>query len=203
MSWTFNCAVDGTIYESQFFFDKIFSSQTSQSCEITLRLQSNINSILTHGSVEFKESVILNSMTNSGPVKENQTIMFTITLEKLGTQSCMWVDLGDNSSLLVFGAAFCGSKLDVAQINPNIVSEPRVKFSLRSSDTQEIVINHVYVHVGSYNVKMNASNEVSMVTQEMIAVVLPYVCHKPNVTITGEYGCSLSTGENSEGDAWV
>jgi hypothetical protein len=152
-----------------------------------LKLENSINSTIAHGNVELKESVILNSMIASGPAKENQTITFTISLVKLGSQTCMWVDLGDNSSLLVFGVATCATELDVAQINPNIVSEPRMKFFLKSGNTQEIVINHVYSHVGSYHVKMNASNEVSMATQELVVVVLPYVCHKPNVTITGDF----------------
>ncbi|CAB4035305.1 Hypothetical predicted protein, partial [Paramuricea clavata] len=183
VEWIFNCDVDGTIEESQFFFHKIFSSQSSQSCQITLRLQNSINSTLAHGNVELKESVIVTSMTSNGPVKLNESIAFTISLEKLGTQTCMWVDLGDNSSLLVFGHDSCPGRIDVSQVNPNIVSEPRLKFSFKSSDTQEIVINHVYSGVGSYDVRMNASNDVSMVTQEMVAVVHLFVCRNPNVTV--------------------
>ena len=185
----FDCEVDGIIMESQFSFDKIFPSQTNQSCQITLRLQNNINSTLAYGSIELKESVIINSLTSNGPVKENQTITFTISLQKFGLQTCLWVDLGDNSSLLVFGDASCPDKIDVSQINPNIVSDPPLTFSPRSSNTQKIVIDHVYQAVGSYKVRMNASNDVSMVTKEMIAVVLLCVCRNPNVTIKGR--CSL------------
>ena len=125
-------------------------------------------------------------MTSNGPVKLNETISFTITLEKLGTQTCIWVDLGDNSNLLVFGDDSCPGRIDVSQVNPNIVSEPRLKFSFKSSDTQEIVINHVYPGVGFYDVRMNASNDVSMVTQEMVAVVRLFVCRNPNVTVAGK-----------------
>ena len=187
MEWIFNCDVDGTIEESQFFFDKIFSSQSSQSCQITLRLQNSINSTLAHGSIELRESVIVTSMTSNGPVKLNETIAFTITLEKLGTQTCIWVDLGDNSTLLVFGDDSCPGRIDVSQVNPNIVSEPRLKFSFKSSETQEVVINHVYPGAGSYDVRMNASNDVSMVTQEMVAVVQLFVCRNPNVTVAGNW----------------
>ena len=183
--WIFNCDVDGFITVSQFSFDKIFPSQASQSCQITLGLENNINSTLVHGSIELKESVILNSMTSDGPVKPNQTTTLTISLEKLGTRTCLWIDLGDNSSLLVFGDDICPGIIDVSKINPNIVDEPRLTFSTRSPDTQEIIITHLYPDEGSYNVRMNASNEVSMVTQDMFVVVLPFVCHNPNVTITG------------------
>ncbi|XP_028413717.1 uncharacterized protein LOC114536572 [Dendronephthya gigantea] len=185
VSWVFNCDADGTISESQSFFDKIFPSKTSQNCQITLKLENSINSTLAHGSIELKESFILKSLTSDGPVKENQTITFTISLEKFGTQTCMWVDLGDNSSLLVFGDASCTTKFDVTAINPNILTVPRFKFFPKASGTQEIVVQHVYLNIGSYDVRMNASNEVSMVTKDMIVVVMAYVCHNPNVTITG------------------
>ena len=185
----FHCEVDDIIMESEFSFDKIFPSQTNQSCQITLGLQNNINSTLAYGSIELKESVILNSLTSNGPVKENHTNTFTISLQKLGTQTCLWVDLGDNSPLLVFGDASCPDKIDVSQINPNIVSDPPLTFSHRSSNAREVVIGHVYPAAGSYDVRMNASNDVSMVTRRMVAVVLPYVCRNPNVTIKGR--CSL------------
>ena len=181
----FDCDVDGTITESKFSFDKIFPSQANQSCQITLGLQNNINSTFAYGSIQLKESVILNSTTNNGPVKENQTITFTISLQKLGIQTCLWVDLGDNSSLYLFGDASCPGKIDVSRINPYILSDPPFTFSLRSSNTHKIVIDHVYPAVGSYNVKMNASNDVSMVAEEIVVVVLPYTCRNPNVTITG------------------
>ena len=50
---------------------------------------------------------------------------------------------------------------------------------------KQIIIHHRYPELGSYVVKMNASNEVSMVTHETVAVVLGYICKNPNVTITG------------------
>ena len=184
MAWTFNCDADGMILESQYFFEKIFPSKANQTCQVTLVLKNNINSTFTLGSIEFMESIILSSFASDGAVKENQTITFTILLEKFGTQTCMWVDVGDNSSLLVFGDASCTTKFNVTAINPNIVTEPRLKFFPKSSDTQEIVIHHVYPDIGSYDVRMNASNEVSVVTKDIVAVVLPYNCYNPNVTIT-------------------
>ena len=185
VAWMFNCEADGTITESRVFFEKIFPSKTNQNCQITLELENSISSTLARGSIELKESFILTSLTSDGPVKQNQTITFTISLEKFGTQTCMWVDLGDNSSLLVFGDVSCTSKFDVTTINSNIMTEPRLKFCPETSDTQEIIIHHVYPDIGSYDVRMNASNDVSMATKEIVAVVLPYYCLNPNVTITG------------------
>ena len=185
VSWTFDCSVDGTSVVEQYYFDKTFASNADQICQISLKLENDINSTIVTGTIELKESVIFTSMTGDGPVKPNQTTTITISLEKLGRDTCMWIDLGDNSSLLVFGDSSCAQKFDVSQINPNIVREPRSKFSEKPSDTREIVITHAYPQVGSYDVRMNASNEVSMVTRDMVVVVLPFVCHNPNVTIIG------------------
>jgi hypothetical protein len=97
----------------------------------------------------------------------------------------MWVDLGDNSSLLVFGDATCPAGIDVDSINPNIVENPQLEHIQAYTDTQMITINHFYPQDGYYNVRMNASNVVSEKIHEMVAVVLPFDCKKPNVTIRG------------------
>ena len=124
-------------------------------------------------------------MTNNGPVNLNQTMTFSISLTKFGTQTCMWVDLGDNSSLLVYGDASCPAKINVDLINPNIEAQPKLKHIYAHSDTQMVTINHVYPEVGSYKVRMNASNVVSGAVDEMVGVVLSFICKNPNVTIKG------------------
>ena len=183
--WLFTCNVSGLAKETKFSFEKMFATNTTQYCDITLQLKNNVSEALAKASLVLKESVILTSLTGDGPVKLNKTMTFTISFAKFDTESCMWVDLGDNSSLLVFGETFCATRFDVSQINPNIMTEPLVKFSLRSLDTPTIIISHVYPHVGSYDVRVNASNDVSMATESIVAVVLALECHNPNVTITG------------------
>ena len=185
VEWTFTCAISGVIYKSNFFFDMEFSSITSQSCTIKLVLSNNISTANASGTIDLRESLIFDSMLNDGPVKENQTMIFTISLGKFGQDTCMTVDMGDNSSLLVFGVSSCPLNTDVSNINPNIVIEPRLIFSEKNAATEQIIIHHRYPELGTYVVKMNASNEVSMVTHETIAVVLGYICENPNVTISG------------------
>jgi hypothetical protein len=97
----------------------------------------------------------------------------------------MWVDIGDNSALLVYGDVSCTAGIDVDSINPNIVEDPKLEHIQANPDTQTITIDHVYAHDGSFTVRMNASNVVSEKAHEMVAVVLPYTCRKPNVTIRG------------------
>lgn len=183
--WTFTCAISGVIGKSNFFFDMEFPSTTSQLCDIKLVLANNISTANASGTIDLRESVIFKSMLNDGPLKENRTMTFKISLEKFGTDTCLTLDMGDYSSLLVFGVPSCPLNTDVSSINPKIVMEPRLIFSEKDATTQQIVIHHRYAQLGTYVVKMNASNEVSMVTHETVAVVLGYTCENPNVTITG------------------
>ncbi|XP_028412301.1 uncharacterized protein LOC114535123 [Dendronephthya gigantea] len=184
-TWIFDCSVSGITLESQLNVDKTFPNDKSQLCDVKLTLKNSFSEVSTNRSIVLKESVILNSLTNDGPVKLNKTMTFTISLQKLGWDTCMWVDLGDNSSLLVYGDASCETKIDVSQINPNIVEEPRLKFFPKNSNTQQIVITHVYPRFGSYDIRLNASNDVSMATESLVAVVLALECRNPNVTISG------------------
>ena len=183
--WTFSCSISGVTTESGFFFDKLFPKNVTQSCNITLVLKNNMSTAIASRTIELVQSIIFNSMTNDGPVKLNQTMVLVISFETFGSGTCVTVDMNDNSSLLVFGEPSCETKFDVSQINPNILTEPRLIFSKKTSSTEQIVIHHHYHELGTYVVKMNASNYVSMVTEETVAVVMDYDCENPNVTITG------------------
>ena len=127
---------------------------------------------------------MVTDMTSNGPVKMNDTMTITISLEKLGTGTCLWVDLGDNSPLFLFGNYSCPGQIDVDSINPNIGAESNYTF--KHPNTEQIIINHVYPHFGSHVIKMGASNIVSTAALEMVAVVLPFECRNPNVTIKGK-----------------
>lgn len=187
LHWMLVCDVDGRLEQrsSTCLFEMTFPSKASQTCSILLTLENDLFHATSTRTIELKESVIFKSMTSNGPVKNNQTMTFTISLEKLGSDSCLWVDLGDNSSLLIFGDGSCINTLDVLQISPNIASEPPSKFFPKGKDTQKIVIDHLYPRDGSYVVRMDASNVVSRATHEMVAVIMAYVCKNPNVTIKG------------------
>lgn len=182
--WTFICS-SGVTKETKFFFDKSFPSGISQRCDIILVLKNNVSAANATRTIELLESILFTSMTNNGPVKTNQTMTITISLEKFGSNSCMVVDMDDNSSLLVFGEASCAQTVDVSRINLNIIAEPRLTFAKKDASTRQIVIHHRYLQLGTYVVKMKALNYISKVEEETVAVVLDYGCENPNVTITG------------------
>ena len=186
VEWDFNCDVTGITHEFDFQFSKSFSSDVNQQCSVAVTLQNNISTVYAYGSVILKQSFLFTSISNDGPVKINKTITLTILFDKFAPETCLWVDLGDNSSLLVFGDNSCAVKFNVSQINPNIVAEPLQKFYPKSSSTQQIVIEHNYPQVGSFLVRMNASNDVSIVTDETVAVILALECENPNITIKGK-----------------
>ncbi len=186
IEWTFSCTVSSDIpNENELSFDKTFPSDIAQLCDITLVLTNSIDTGTATETIDLKESIIFTSFTSDGPLKPNQTMTFTISFEKFGQGTCVVVDMGDNSSLLVFGDATCETKFDVSQINPNIVEELRLTFSERSPETSAITIEHEFPGVGDYPVKMSAENLLANVTESLVAVVIPFVCKYPNVTITG------------------
>ena len=186
VEWTFECSVSSAISdESELSFDKTFPSDIAQLCNIDVALTNNISTDTASTTIDLRESIIFTSFTYDGPLKPNQTMTFTLSFEKFGQGTCVVVDMGDNSSLLVFGDDSCEGKIDVSQINPNIVEEPRLTFSTRSPETSVITIEHQFPGVGSYPVKMSAKNLLANVTESLVAVVIPFVCKYPNVTITG------------------
>ena len=187
VQWTFDCSVTSTIPdESELSVDKTFPSDTAQLCDIEVTLTNNISSDTASTTIDLRESIIFTSFTYDGPLKPNQSMTFTLSFEKFGQGTCVLVDMGDNSSLLVFGDDSCEGQVDVSQINPNIVDEPRLKFSSRSPATSVITIEHEFPGVGVYPVKMSAKNLLANVTESLDAVVIPFVCKYPNVTITGK-----------------
>ncbi|XP_028408505.1 sperm receptor for egg jelly-like [Dendronephthya gigantea] len=187
LQWSFSCSEETIPAETEQAFQKTFSSAVSQECAFEMKLTNSISNTTVVREFKLYESVKLKDLSNNGPGKMNQTIRFTIEFEKLGTQTCLWVDMGDNSPLRVFGSSnSCPDSLDVDSINPHIAVEPRTLFtSLYAVYTQSIVIDHIYSQVGDYDVRLYASNAVSSVSRETVAAVLPFVCKYPNVTIKG------------------
>ena len=183
--WMINCDIDGIFKDESQFINKTFPSKTEQKCSIFVELENTLYTAFINSTIELRESVLFTSMTSNDPVKQNETTIFTILLQKLAHQTCLWVDLGDNSSLLSFGDDSCPGKINVDQINPNILVKPRLKYDHKYPNTKEIVISHVYPRVGTYNVRMYASNEVSNAKYQMVVSVLAQECRHPNVTIKG------------------
>ena len=194
IDWAFNCSVSSAIEnENEKNFYKTFPSDIPQICDIHVVLTNNISAENASTTIDLKESIFLTSLTYDGPLKPNQSMTFTLLFEKFGQGTCAVVDMGDNSSLLVFGEASCETKVNAFQINPNIVDDPPLNFSERNPNTSVITIKHEYLAgVGAYTVKMSAANLLVNVTESLVAVVIPFVCKYPNVTITGTVtSCSM------------
>ena len=188
IDWTFNCSVSSAIgSENRTNFFKQFPSGIAQMCDVNVVLTNNISTYSTSITIDLKVSLIFTSLTYNGPLKPNRSMTFNLLFEKFGQGTCVVIDMGDNSSLLVFGETSCETKIDASQINPNIVDDPPLTFSERNSETSIITIEHEYLAgVGSYPVKMSAVNLLVNITESLIAVVIPFVCKYPNVTVTGK-----------------
>ena len=187
IDWTFNCSVSSAIdSENRKNFPKQFPSDIAQICDINVVLTNNISTDSASITIDLKESLIFANLTYNGPLKPNRSMTFNLLFEKFGQGTCVVIDMGDNSSLLVFGETSCKTNINASQINPNIVDDPPLKFPEKNSETS-ITIEHKYLAgVGSYAVKMSAVNLLINVTESLIAVVIPFVCKYPNVTVTGK-----------------
>ncbi|XP_028399315.1 uncharacterized protein LOC114522765 [Dendronephthya gigantea] len=183
--WNFDCETSGQSDASHYQLEKSFPGDVNQRCDITVTLKNSISTVHAYGSIILKQSMIFTSLSNDGPVKLNKTITLTILFEKFAPETCMWIDVGDNSSLLVYGDASCQTKFVVADINPNIAATPLLKFFPRSPNTQEVIVEHIYPNIGSFRVRVSASNNISAVAEETVAVILALECKNPNITITG------------------
>ena len=191
IDWTFSCSVSPAIDdENELNFYKTFPSDIAQVCDINVVLSNNISTDSASTTIDLKESLIFTSLTYDGPLKPNRSMTFTLSFEKFGQGTCVVVDMGDNSSIRMFGEASCKTNVDTSQI---IVDDPPLTFSERNPNTSVITIEHEYLAgVGAYTVKMSAANLLVNVTESLVAVVIPFVCKYPNVTITGTVtSCSM------------
>ena len=173
-------------------YEYTFPQNTDQNCTVALRLENVLGNDTLSIDLDLDVSTILQSMTNDGPIKVNQTATVTISFGSFGTNTCVALDLADNSSLLIFGAgAFCESMFNVSEINPNIKEEPLVVFTPKDSATQSIVVEHTYNVIATYDLKISSVNAVSKDNGQTQLVITELDCGYPNVTIMGKFSRSI------------
>lgn len=109
------------------------------------------------------------SFTNNCPRPIDESVIFTISTEDKGTNSCYIVDLGDGT-VLGFGHVDCAFE------------RPSVQF--RSLVENYFSIVHNYSSLGRYDVSLEAWNLVSRFVLQSIALVVKIPCNFPTVTVS-------------------
>ena len=183
-SWS--SASCGVINKSSIQFEYTFPQHTDQTCSVELNIRNAVGQSSLSVSADLDASIMYESVSENGPVKINESVTIVIRFQKFVTDTCLVVDLADSSPLLVYGSgSFCETKFNIYKVNPSEDHQSLVLFTPKDSSTQSVVIQHRYQVLGTYSVRINISNYVSIVRDQTEVVVLDKRCEYPNVTITG------------------
>lgn len=108
------------------------------------------------------------SFTNDCPKPIDESVMFTVTTEDRGTNSCYVVDLGDGT-VLGFGHVDCATQRPFVQFTGLVDSY----FSIK----------HNYHSLGRYDVSVEAWNLVSRFELRDVALMVKIPCNFPTITV--------------------
>lgn len=138
----------------------------------------NASNALFYGTattvVTLHQTVLMHTLTNNGPTDAYRTIRFTLTLARLGTDTCFAWNMGDGSEDYVFGERHC-AKYTNTSVD---------KFS-KIPSTLQVIQDHMYRTNDTFYVKVLAKNLVSEGVINNIAVISGVSCHYPQVHIAG------------------
>ena len=116
-------------------------------------------------------------LSNNGPKKSHLPILFTLELTYVGTMSCFIWDMGDNSTILMYGGANCPTEADDNNLNYTTFKERVV--------SQTMLHSHTYQHEGIYEASVITFNSVSVTSIEGKAIVSGISCFYPEVSFIG------------------
>ncbi|CAI9719574.1 polycystic kidney disease 1-like 2 [Octopus vulgaris] len=121
---------------------------------------------VSYSDIEIQQIIQIKSFTNDGPKVPTLPIKFTLTFFKVGTNSCFSWDMAD------------GSPYHETCINAPLDSHI-------SSSSQQITHSHIYQINGTFLVRVNVSNSVSVRSVEQLAIISSVSCEYPIVRIQG------------------
>ena len=177
-SWIGYCTNCGTRTDNSVEREYLFGRDDNL-CDVKLKLTNPAGTAEEWVAVDIDKSFNLTSVTIDSPVVVNRTEKLTIKLADIGKTTCIAVDFGDNSPLLLYG------NYDACHELYNHTSRSDVVFSPRNLSTTSIGVDHVFETVGTYQVKVDGRNYVSWDSFQQEVVVAEKECEYPNVTITG------------------
>lgn len=136
----------------------------------TYRVSVNASNVLyykvTYSDIEIQQIIQIKSFTNDGPKVPSVPIKYTLTFFKIGTDSCFSWDMAD------------GSPYHKTCMNSSLESHI-------SSSPKQITHSHIYKINGTFLVRVNVSNLVSVRSVEQLAIISSVSCEYPIVRIQG------------------
>ena len=155
--------------------DSIFNHTYSDIREFPVHVNcsNHFSNKKTHGVAVVQQPIRGVVFSNNAPREQNETMQYLITAEKMGTNSCFVLNLGDGT-VIGYGLPECHNEY------------PGVNFLEMSNISYQI--RHIYTAIGEYVLRLELSNKVSRVTILDRAVVVKIPCNYPNVTIYESVG---------------
>ena len=148
-------------------------------CDVKLVLSNSAAETEEMVTIDIDRSFNLTRVSMISPIIMNKTETLTIALGDIGTHTCIAVDFGDSSPLLLYG------EYQACDEEFNHSSRSDMVFSPRDLSTTSIQIDYVFETAGTYQVKIDGRNYISWDSFEQQVVVVSLPCEYPNVTITG------------------
>ena len=167
--WNFDDDSDGHTTEANHCLHKFTSPRQYR---VVVTAKNNVSSESSECNITVEESIWNVTLRNDGPGVINQTINFTLTWEKAGTDSCFNIQLKPDWHVFYKH----GSPSDCNRTAGNILA-------VRSAP-----IEFAYKQKGVYSVKLTATNNVSRVVidhDSSRAVVTKDLCQYPGIEVIG------------------
>ena len=119
------------------------------------------------------DTIIIDLLTSNGSVLYTNTSVFTLTLQRFGTGSCIAWDMGDGTTPLFYGRPNCQSYA---------IANSMVLIPIEHG-IMEYVQEYIYSNFGVFNVKVFAFNQWGNDSSTVQGVVLDWNCFKPNISV--------------------
>ena len=141
---------------------------------VTVEAENAVSHNSTTMIVDIQCMINIKAFINNSPAKLNLPIIFNVTLEQAGTDSCYIVNISDNRVIMYKTNP---SKPCPEACNTSDADEPD------NSDLFGFSWKHTYPNVTAYSLSLTACNLVSTVIKTGWAVVTAKPCSYPNVTM--------------------
>ena len=135
---------------------------------VIVNCSNNFGSVIQTAVATVQKPIKNLSFTNDCPKPIDESVMFTITAEDRGTNSCYVVDL-DDGTVLGFGHVDCATQ------------RPSVQFT--GLVDNYISIEYNYPSLGKYDVSVEAWNLVSRFDLRDVALMVKIPCNFPTITV--------------------
>ncbi|KAK3737773.1 hypothetical protein QZH41_012212 [Actinostola sp. cb2023] len=143
--------------------------------EVKVVMENALNSKTKTYIFHLQERVAGFQSSNNGPIALQKAFYFTLSADKVGTDTCFSLDIGNGTSFLYKPSA-------------STICEPECSYGAivryYSDSSIPLNISHVHKYIGNYKIVASACNIVSRIVSHNLANVSPKPCKYPKLNFT-------------------